>query len=289
MTTPKKIAKVPLLPARPADGHKGTFGTVIIIGGCDTMIGAPALAARAALRAGAGLVKIAAPLHLLHHMLTIEPSATGIAFEGSLEEKLAAIDEADPQGKAVIAVGPGIGQADHISKLITHLLAGKRPVILDADGLNALAKIGQPRQGSTPLIMTPHPGEFARLAKPLGITASPTAPDQRLEAATALAEAHNAIIILKGQHSIVTDGLTYFINKTGNPALATAGSGDILTGITASITAQHDPPLEAAIISTYLHGLAADIWADRNGVAGLTATDLADQLPVVMQTLRRNR
>ncbi|WP_432797843.1 NAD(P)H-hydrate dehydratase [Poriferisphaera sp. WC338] len=289
MTQLKQISRLPLLPPRSDDGHKGTFGTVIVIGGCDTMIGAPALTAAASLRAGAGLTKIAAPLHLLHHILTIEPSATGIAFEGSLEDKLAAIDTADPEAKAILAIGPGIGQSSGTTAFITHILAGKRAVILDADGLNALASTGKPRQGNAPLILTPHPGEFNRLAQPLNITASPTDPNQRLDAASQLAIAHNATVILKGHRTIIADNDAYYINKTGGPALATAGSGDVLTGITASLLAQHTSSLEAAILATHLHGTTADLWTDRNGVAGLKAHDLTELLPFVMQTIRRRK
>jgi NAD(P)H-hydrate epimerase len=152
--------------------------------------------------------------------------------------------------------------------------------VLDADGLNLLARTGRPRpRGDADIILTPHPGEFARLAKPLGITDSPTDANTRPDAAAKLARAHQGIVLLKGRHTIVTDGERLYINQTGNPALSTAGSGDILTGLIAALLAQGAPAFDAAVLGAYLHGLAADRWAERHGRAGLRAPDLADELP----------
>jgi NAD(P)H-hydrate epimerase len=198
---------IPAAPDRPADGHKGTFGTVIVVGGSATMIGAPALCARAALRGGAGLVKIATDPRVLPFALTIEPCATGIALPRDAGAAMAALDEADRERRAIVAVGPGIGKGKAAEALVGRLLRGKRTMVLDADGLNLLAATGKPRPGGGPaVVMTPHPGEFSRLAEPLGIRPSATDPASRPAAAEKLARAHRAVVVLKGEHTVVCDG-----------------------------------------------------------------------------------
>jgi ADP-dependent NAD(P)H-hydrate dehydratase len=281
MTDLIEVRDVPPCPPRPNDAHKGTFGTVIVVGGCPTMIGAPALCAAAALRSGAGLVKIATDSATMTAALIVEPSATGIVLGEVAAEALAAIDQADPDCNAVLALGPGMGTQRPAAELLIALLDGKRKVVLDADGLNLLAATGQPRpQQGGDLVMTPHPGEFARLAQSSGIVASATSPTERpIAAAAELAHHHRAVVVLKGRHSVVTDGRRFYINTTGNPALATAGSGDVLTGLIAALIGQHLSPFDAAVLGTYLHGLAADIFAQRIGPSGLTARHLADLLP----------
>jgi len=270
----------PGLPERPGGGHKGTFGMAIVVGGTPTMIGAPALCARAALRSGAGLVKIATVADVLPFTLTIEPGATGIVLDGDENDWCRAIDRADPDGRAVLAVGPGMGLATGGGQKVLSLLRGKRPAVLDADGLNLLARTGRPRPRSdAPLVMTPHPGEFKRLAQPLGINESPTDHETRPMAAAKLAQAHQAVVLLKGPGTVVTDGERVFINQTGNPALATAGSGDVLTGLVAALMAQGVDTFDAACLGAHLHGRAADRWAEAHGPRGLRAQDLADQLP----------
>jgi NAD(P)H-hydrate epimerase len=281
----------PAAPARPADGHKGTFGTVIVIGGGPTMIGAPALSAAGALRAGAGLVKIAAPAGILPYCLVLEACATGIALG---DQDLAAtpqlIDQADPEHRAVLAVGPGLGRSDTAEQLVDGLLAGRRGMVLDADGLNLLARAGHTRPLPGPaLVMTPHPGEFARLAAPLGITESPTDLQTRPAAGLKLALAHQNVVVLKGRQTVVCDGRgepKLYLNKTGNPALATAGSGDVLTGVIAALMAQGLDRFDAAVLGVHLHGLAGDLWAERYGPSGLTARDLAGLIPEAMQRHR---
>ncbi|MCX5661094.1 MAG: NAD(P)H-hydrate dehydratase [Planctomycetota bacterium] len=287
----KTTRRLPAVPSRPASGHKGDFGTVIVVGGCATMFGAPALAASAAFRAGAGLVKIATSPQTLPFTLVIEPSATGIAFAPTAAGSVAAIDAADPAARAVLALGPGLGKSDHARDLVMALLAGPRRVVLDADGLNLLAQMGKPRQRQPSprpaLVMTPHPGEFNRLARPLGIELSPTDPKQRPQAAAALARAHQAIVVLKGHRTVVTDGQRVRLNTTGNPALATAGSGDVLTGLLAALLAQGLEAFDAATLAAHLHGLAADLWTAKRGPSGLTARDLANLLPDAFQKHRK--
>ncbi len=287
------VDKLPDLPTRPDESHKGTFGTVIVVGGSATMIGAPALCARAALRSGSGLVKIATTGDVLPYALTIEPCATGVLLQGDAEGWRHEIDIADPDGKAVLAVGPGMGLAEGGGQKVLALLRGNRPIVLDADGLNLLARTGRPRprpreDGGAELVMTPHPGEFARLAKPLGITECPTDPGSRSEAAAKLAKHHHAVVLLKGQHTVVTDGQRLYTNQTGNPALATAGSGDVLTGLIASLIGQGMSAFDAAVLGAKLHGQAGDIWAKRHGQSGIRAQDLTDRLPEVFKDAQSN-
>ena len=285
----KHITDIPALPTRPEHAHKGTFGTVIVVGGCGTMIGAPALCARAALRSGVGLVKIACPPSILPHVLTIEPSATGIALPSEPGEAIAQLEQADPHHKAVLAVGPGLGTSAVRGELIEALLNGRRPVVLDADGLNLLAKRveqqADPPRITAPLLLTPHPGEYRRLAEALRLNADPIDADERGHAASLLARRFNATVVLKGQHTVISDGENVAINPTGNPALATAGSGDVLTGLIASLIAQGMTPFDAAQLGAYLHGKAADQWAQQHGNRGLRAIELADQLPLAFTSL----
>lgn len=251
------------------------------------MMGAPALCASAALRSGVGLVKAAVPAQALPVVLEIQPAATGIILGKNTSDNLHSLNEADPKNKAVLAIGPGMGLEHASQQLVIQLLQGPRQVVLDADGLNLLAQSKQARsKPGCPLVMTPHPGEYTRLAKPLGITLSPTDPATRPEAAAQLALAHDAVVVLKGQHSAVSDGHRVYCNTTGNSALATAGSGDVLTGVIAGLIAQGMDLFEAATLGVYLHGLAADLWAQRHGPSGLTASDLAELIPDVMHQRR---
>lgn len=279
---PVVVPAPPSPPPRPIDGHKGTFGTVIVVGGSDTMVGAPALCATAAFRAGAGLVKIAAPADVMRLALTIEPSATGVPLRGDEGQLLWAINDADHDAKAVLAIGPGMGEGEAARLLVLTLLHGRRSIVLDADGLNFLAGTGKPRppiEYTPELVLTPHPGEFRRLAEPLGITESPVDPATRPAAARRLAIAHRAVVVLKGRSTVVTDGTRVYVNGTGNPALATAGTGDTLTGCIAALMAQGTDAFGAAALGVHAHGAAGDDWAREHGERGMLARDLADRLP----------
>lgn len=277
---------LPSLPVRPIDGHKGTFGTVIIVGGSTGMIGAPALSARSAFRMGAGLVKILAPAEALHSILSLEPSATGMIMPDDPGEALHAIQRADPEQQAILAIGPGLGMSRHTQELVEALLSGQpRTTVLDADGLNALASLcarsclqagALPRQ----IVLTPHPGEYGRLAHALHLPShSATEPQQRPDAAKALAETLRATVVLKGHQTVTsaTDGRTS-LNQTGNVAMAAGGSGDVLTGVIASLLAQGMTPYDAARLGTHLHGLSADLWVSEHADRGLLARELSDGL-----------
>ena len=244
-------------------------------------MGAPALCATAALRSGVGLVKIATQSEVIPTVLAIEPGATAIALANDWAVNVSKIAAADLEGRAVLAVGPGIGRGDASAELVNALVDGSRPVVLDADGLNLLADRGRGDaiERKNQLVMTPHPGEFRRLAEPLGIDESPTDESTRPFAAAKLAKTYGAVVVLKGHRTVVTDGDRVYTNQTGNPAMATAGSGDVLTGCVSALVAQGMNSLDAAILGVYLHGLAGDLWAQLHGTCGLTAMDLCRSLP----------
>lgn len=251
------------------------------------MIGAPALAARGAFRAGAGLVKLVVPGEVLSAALTIEPGATGIAWGATAGDTEGLIEAADPRRTAVLAVGPGIGRSQSAAGLVNTLLQGERAVVLDADGLNLLASDTAVRLSSgPPLILTPHPGEYRRLADARGLRHDPVETESRPSAAAALAEAYHAVVVLKGHQTVVSDGGKHYVNTTGNPAMATAGSGDVLTGVIAALFAQGMTLFDAAVLGVYLHGLAGDFWAVTHGVSGLRAQELADQIPAACKQHR---
>ncbi len=285
MARMEQVTAIPAPPARPDDAHKGTFGTVIVVGGCATMIGAPAICATAALRGGVGLCKVATEPRVLPFVLSVQPSATGI----ELGDDAHAIDAADPQGGAVLAIGPGLSTAQRAAGLIEPLLFAPhhaRPYVLDADGLNLLARSGRRLNHGVPRVLTPHPGEFRRLAQPLGITHDPTDDAQRPDAAGELATLHRGTVVLKGHRTVVSDGRRVFVNDSGNAALATAGSGDVLTGLIAALLAQGMDAFDAAVLGVHAHGRAADAWARESGPAGMTAMDLAQRLPAALHALR---
>ena len=263
----------PDLPLRPADGHKGTFGTVIVVGGSPLMVGAPALCATAALRSGAGLVKIAGDPAWLPHVIAIQPSATAM--------DRADLETLEPRDQTVLAIGPGLAGSDDTVDRVHRLLAKNHPIVLDADGLNAVAQRGQfDRPADHQTVLTPHPGEYRRLAEALNLgDQDPVNRKRRPAAAQALAQATNAVVVLKGQHTVVTDGQRIYTNGTGNPALATAGTGDVLTGLIAGLIAQGTSPFDAAVLGVWAHGRTADLWAMDHGPRGLLAIELANALP----------
>ena len=276
------ISDIPKLEPRAVDGHKGDYGKVCIIAGSVGMSGAAALAGRAALRAGAGLVRVAMPKSVLPIVAAIEPSFTTIALPedsaGRISAKaIHAVLEAVGQNDAV-AFGPGIGISGALRSILETLLEQESlRLVVDADGLNNLAGI---KNWSTKLkaklILTPHPGEMKRLWSGL---LREELPADRKEQALQLAQRTNTIVVLKGAGTVVTDGEKVYINKTGNPGMATAGSGDVLTGVITALLGQGLSEFDAAILGVYIHGLAGDIAAEKLGQISLMTTDIIDSLP----------
>lgn len=239
----------PKLPPRDPRGHKGTFGTVLVCGGCAAnprMIGAPALAAVAALRGGCGLAKIIAPEPIINHVLALCPSATGWGVavdEGGrivAHEASRAFDALAPHAHAIV-VGPGLGEGPGVSRLALRAIQHEGcPVIIDADAINALATIPElHRDWKCAGVITPHPGEFRRLAAALNIEADAVSEATRPSAAEELAQKLGCIVVLKGAGTVVSDGHRTWVNDTGGPELATAGTGDVLAGLIAGLVAQH--------------------------------------------------
>jgi len=276
------ISDIPKLKPRAVDGHKGDYGKVCIIAGSLGMSGAAALAGRAALRSGAGLVRVAIPKSVLPIVAAIEPSFTTIALpedsNGRISTKaIHAVLEAVGQNDAV-AFGPGIGTSGGLRSMLETLLEQESlRLVIDADGLNNLAGIKNwPARLKAKLILTPHPGEFKRLWSGL-VREEP--PDERQEQALQLSQRTNTIVVLKGAGTVVTDVERVYINKTGNPGMATAGSGDVLTGIITALLGQGLSDFDSAVLGVYIHGLAGDVAAEKIGQVSLMTTDIIDSLP----------
>jgi NAD(P)H-hydrate epimerase len=282
------VMTLPKLAARPADSNKGMFGRVLVVSGSRGMSGAAILCGSAALRGGAGLVRVALAEGILPIVATANPcymtaplpeDAEGRLSIAALEElrKLAGTND-------VVALGPGLGRSPDLVSLVTALVAELPiPVVLDADGLNAFEGKGQVlKQHAGARILTPHPGEFARL---LGISTQEVQA-RRSDLAVQFASENQVILVLKGNGTIVTDGQRFYQNTTGNPGMATGGTGDVLTGVIAALLGQKLEPFDAAQLGVHLHGLAGDLARDEFGEVALIASDLLDWLPEAFQKSR---
>lgn len=270
---------LPPLPPRPADAHKGTFGTTLVVGGSVGMAGAPALAAMAALRSGAGLVRAAVPAPIAPTVAAFDPCYTVIPLSSDAAGRLSqssyeALQTAGPAATA-LAVGPGLGRSWELEWLVGRLFSEQtKPMVVDADALNALAAEPQNlRPARAPRVLTPHPGEFARLI------GRKLEGDERIAAAENLAAQLGAVVVLKGRHTLVTDGHRSWRNTTGNSGMATGGSGDVLTGMIAALLGQAMMPFDAARLAVHVHGLAGDLAAETLGAIGMTAADIVAFLP----------
>jgi hydroxyethylthiazole kinase-like uncharacterized protein yjeF len=268
------------LPARPASAHKGSFGHALLVAGAVGKVGAAVLAARASVASGAGLTTVALPVELHGALAEACPEAMTLPLpssEGALA--LAALDalEAAAAERSVVAVGPGLGRARETEELVRRFVSScPQPLVLDADGLNAFeGRLDELARRGAPTILTPHPGELARL---LGVDAAAIQAD-RLAAAREAARRADAVVVLKGRGTLVAqpDGECW-INGTGNPGMASGGSGDVLTGVVAARLAQGDAPTFAACLSVHLHGRAGDIALERTGGPAVSASDLVAAL-----------
>lgn len=280
-TRPSDAARI--LPPRPTHSHKGTYGRVFVAAGSVGMTGAAALTSAGALRAGAGLVTLGTPKNLnpilevkLTEVMTLPLPETA---EGSLAlEAKVDIIEAIERTKPVLAIGPGLSQHPETVSLVHSVIReSDTPTVIDADGINALARSKEILSSLSPqTVLTPHPGEMARL---LGGTIEALERD-RIGLAQRFAQDHNVTLVLKGAPTVVAreDGEVW-INSTGNAGMATGGMGDVLTGLIAGLMAQKISAFDAAVLGVYLHGLAADLVAEKIGLHGLMAGDVLNNVP----------
>jgi NAD(P)H-hydrate epimerase len=281
-----ELTALPRLAPRRPDAHKGDFGRVLIVAGSRGMSGAATLAGQAALRSGAGLVTVACPESIQAIVAAANPCYMTVVLPGDETGHLAGESHQKLQKLAesadILAIGPGMGRTDGVAMTVRNLLKNTaKTTIVDADALNVLAPLEPGMFRASMPVLTPHPGEFARLTG----ESTPINMEDRLEAAGRFAKRHRIILLLKGHRTIITDGERYAINKTGNPGMATGGSGDVLTGIIAALAGQGLTPLDAAILGAHLHGLAGDLAAARVGQVSLTALDLLSHLPAAFQVL----
>lgn len=280
-------SNLPQLPPRAAESHKGDFGRALLVGGSRGMSGAIALAGMAALRSGAGLVTLATAEACLDVVASFEPSYMTKPLpcdnEGRISSSAQPTIEQLAETATCIACGPGIGRSDDLNQLIPALYKSiQQPMVIDADGLNALA--ASPESLSTPAgprVLTPHPGEFRRLADKESKNR-----EQQESSAAQLAAETGTVIVLKGHRTLITDGKAKLHNSTGNPGMATGGTGDVLTGIITALICQSMAPLEAAQLGVHLHGLAGDLAAADFGQESMTARDLLEFLPAAFQQCR---
>jgi len=282
---------LPRMPPRLRGASKRDFGRVVMVGGSAGMAGAPALAAMAALRSGAGLVELVVPETVVAIAAGFDPCVMtcGLpAADGEFASGTAASLTARLARASAVAIGPGIGRSDAVRDLVASLWRHLAcPAVFDADGLWALSLCGPLAEHAGPRLLTPHAGEMLRL---LGRDpAGPEADDRPfLEAeARRMAADTGAVILLKGSGTLITDGRCEARNTTGNPGMATAGTGDVLTGVAAALLAQGMSPFEAARLAAWVHGRAGDAAAADLGEVSMTARDLLDRLHVAFRDVAR--
>lgn len=269
-----------ILPERSAQSHKGDYGKILLLCGSRGYTGAPALAAMGALRSGAGLVYLGVPESiyeieagkLLEPVIIPLPDQNGMFSDLSIQQ----IRNRIPQMDAVL-VGPGMGQSEGTFCITEYILKHfNGPVVLDADGINVIRShkdILRGRTGST--VLTPHEGEFVRF------TGNKIA--NRIDDAVRVSSEYGVITVLKGHHTVITDGKELYINPTGNPGMAVGGSGDVLAGILTALIGQKIPPLMAAACAAWLHGSAGDICASEIGQYGMLPSDMLNVLPRLLK------
>ncbi len=270
--------------------HKGDFGHLLIIAGSRGKVGAAAMTALSALRSGAGLVTVALPESIDSIASTVMEAMT-LPLSETKEGTLSLTSEKTilnaMEGKEALVIGPGLSQQEETIRLVLNLIGQTQlPIVIDADGINALASdlsvLKRPNRGA--IILTPHPGEMGRL---LGISAQAVQKD-RIEIATRFASEWNVILVLKGAHTVIAaPDRSVFLSNTGNPGMATAGTGDVLAGMIGALLAQGILPISAACWGVVLHGLAGDIAVKTIGEVSLMATDLIAKIPEAMMKVRR--
>ncbi len=286
----RRIRSVPRLKKRPKAAHKGTFGHVLTIGGSPGMTGAPVLAATAALRSGAGLSTVGCPRATQPVIASLTTCAMSLALPdtpgGALSHTaLAPALRFSSRCRAVV-LGPGLGADPDTGEFVRSFVTSvESDTVLDADALNHLpGHADELRYDPGAFVLTPHPGEASRL---LGEDARSPAPADRRKAVEDLAVLTGQVIVLKGHRTLVCDGTRLYENTTGNPGMATGGTGDVLSGVIGALLAQGLPPWDAAVLGVHVHGLAGDLAVRSVGEVSLLATDLLDALPAAFLALSR--
>lgn len=261
------------LPKRQQEGHKGTFGTGLLVAGTDDMPGSVTLSAIGAIRSGVGRLIVATSERAVPIVATHVPEATYV--RNGLEEIANGIL---PNNIAAVGIGPGLTDRTLIRQALEQLLNTGNPIVVDAGALEKRSSW----QAKGRVVVTPHPGEFSRMT---GYSIEDIN-DHRVEYSKAYAKIYHVIVVLKGQHTVIAfpDGTTY-VNPTGNTGLAKGGSGDVLTGILTSFIATHENIEHAVVNGVYVHGLCANIWAERYSESTMTASDYAQLLPIAMKRL----
>lgn len=276
------------LAPRRIDSHKGDFGSVLVLAGSRGMAGAAAITGMATLRSGAGLVTVATPASVQATVASYSPCYMTVPLvqdEDGVADLANIVDLAGARERFdVWAVGPGLGRSEGVAELVAQLYRTvPRPMVVDADGLNALAMASarNPRvldKPAGPRVLTPHPGEFQRL---VGSAAASDAAERASQAVELCRRDSSGatVVLLKGHETVICDSQRFAVNGTGNPGMATGGTGDCLTGVTAALLAQGMPAWDAARLAAHVHGLAGDLAAAKLGQISLIATDLLDYLP----------
>lgn len=269
-----------ILPDRDPWGHKGDYGKILLLCGSRGYTGAAALSAMGALRTGAGLVFLGVPesiyaieaCKLNEPVVFPLPDADGMLSEQAIPDILNRLPRMD-----AVLIGCGLGQSQGTMAVLKAVLENAEcPVVVDADGINLLARnINLLRERTAPTILTPHDGEFARLG---GVLRS-----DRMASARDFAEQTGSILLLKGHRTCISDGTTCYENTTGNPGMAVGGSGDVLAGMIVSLLGQGIAPLEAAACGAWLHGAAGDLCASQLGQYGMLPTDMLNVLPRLLK------
>jgi NAD(P)H-hydrate epimerase len=282
-----------LLPARPSDSNKGTFGTVLAIAGSLGMSGAPLLATSSSLKTGAGLVLLATPKSLVANLPPGEVIYIPIDETKNLSIGLAALPaiSAKMEKCSAVILGPGMSTNEETVQFVHKFLQetiedADKPCIIDADALNAIAKKPDvfPKAYGHKIVLTPHPKELSRL---MDMSVQEIQAD-RINSAVKAAQQFNCTIVLKGSRTVVAaPDAQVFINPTGNPGMATAGAGDVLSGIIGALLAQGLAPIDAATVGTYIHGLAGDLAAAQLGESGVIAGDIKDAIPYAIQAVEK--
>ncbi len=270
---------LPRIRKRKKDSHKGDYGRILIVAGSYGMMGAAVLASQAALRSGAGLVTLAVPDSLVNVASSLQLCAVvkGVGDTGDGSLAGAASAQILEMRADALVIGPGLGTHPETTHCVAQLVENVQvPFVLDADGLNAFAEAsGRLTLGEAPRVLTPHPGELGRILE----LSKEDIQSNRKGFAQEAARRFWSVCVLKGHRTIITDGDKTTLNRTGNPGMATGGSGDVLSGIVGTLLGQGLSTFDAARLGVHIHGLAGDIAAQRKGETSLIATDLLDCLP----------